>query len=113
MLPTTIVDAPGALVACTSPPSVMFRLPSDMPSPPILTPSPRSTSEFGTLTFTSSAMASKIDGLAGVAAGAGGAAGGFAVATAAGDGRFEGVVAAAAVGLVGAGDGATSTTAPL
>ena len=40
MVPTTIVDAPGALVACSSPPSVMFRSPSDIPSPPIFTSSP-------------------------------------------------------------------------
>ena len=43
----------------------MFRSPSDSPSPPIFTPSPRRTSAFDTVTRTSRAIASKIDGLAG------------------------------------------------
>src|SRR6188474_2414640 len=100
MVPTTIVDLPGALVACRSPPSVMFRLPSDSPSPPSFTSLPRRTSALGTATWTSSAIASKIDGLAGAPTGAaGGVAGGFAVATAGAGGR-PAVVAAAGVGLV-------------
>src|SRR5436190_8656047 len=111
MVPTTIVDLPGAFVACRSPPSVMFRLPSDRPSPPSFTSLPRRTRAFGTVTCTSTAIASRIDGPAGDAADAAGVAGGFAVATAGAGGR-PAVVAAAGVGLVAAGDGATSMTAP-